>query len=216
MQSVYPTWEAYLARYLEVGGVIEAAPSCGPGEVERPSIAIDIQPDGVVALQASFDRFEATPFINAGCFYPQTNLPTSTVNDLAEKLGELLYRKGVIGPVTVDLVSFPDRQNADNPYGFWALDLSFGLSNEGLAASTFDMLLEGNFEEDEGEYMIEVFDGGMHPLEGRPSAAGESQPGQSKPSNVTSQSQSPQRTPSHSKTPSKTPSKHSKANKSNR
>lgn len=31
MPSVFPTWESYLERYLEVGGVIEAAPSCGPG-----------------------------------------------------------------------------------------------------------------------------------------------------------------------------------------
>lgn len=176
----------------------------------------------MVTLQASFDRFEATPFINAGCFYPQTNLPAATVNDLADKVGELLYRKGVIGPVTVDLVSFPDRENRDNPYGFWALDLSFGMSNEGLAASTFDMLLEGNFEEDEGEYMIEVFDGGLNPL-GAPqqqkaeaSGPGDSQPEQSKPSNLPSQSQSPQRTPSHSKTPSKSPSGLSKANKSNK
>lgn len=108
MPSLYRSWDAYLTRYCEIGGVIEAAPLCPPSHVGKPSVSFLIEPNGEVNFVGSFDKFEATKYVNAGCFFPQTSLPSSSVADLTASVGAKLYEKGVIGHVTVDLVSFPN------------------------------------------------------------------------------------------------------------
>jgi hypothetical protein len=57
------------------------------------------------------DRFTAKPCINTGCFFPQISLPNMNMMTICKSIGDILYEKGVIGHVTVDLVAFPDPTN---------------------------------------------------------------------------------------------------------
>lgn len=41
-----------------------------------PSVSFFIEPDGETRLIGSFDRIEATQYVNGGCFFPQTSLPS--------------------------------------------------------------------------------------------------------------------------------------------
>ena len=59
-------------------------------------------------LIGSMDRFAAREYVNAGCFFPQKSLPNMNMMTISKSIGDVLYEKGVIGHVTVDLVSFPD------------------------------------------------------------------------------------------------------------
>lgn len=115
MPSLYRSWDSYLGRLCEVGGVIEAAPLCPPTHIGKPSVAFFIEPSGNIDLVGSFDKFEATKYVNAGCFFPQTSVAATSLVALSKSVGSTLYEKGVIGHVTVDLVSFPNTADPAAP-----------------------------------------------------------------------------------------------------
>jgi hypothetical protein len=64
-----------MAQFCKVGGVIEAAPLCQPQLVQSPSISFFIEPNGRIDVIGSYDKFAATDYVNAGCFFPQKSLP---------------------------------------------------------------------------------------------------------------------------------------------
>jgi hypothetical protein len=77
--SLYRTWDDYIDRFCQVGGVIEAMPLCSVNHISMPSISFFIEPSGETRIIGSFDRIEATQFVNAGCFFPATSLPAHNV-----------------------------------------------------------------------------------------------------------------------------------------
>ena len=83
-----------------------------------------IEPDGFVKLIGSFDRFSSAEFINAGCFFPQTSLPSLDLLKICNSVGSALYDKNVIGHITIDLVSFPNAEDPKSHPFFWAIDIN--------------------------------------------------------------------------------------------
>ncbi len=83
---------------------------------------------------------------------------------ISKAIGGALYGKGVIGHVTIDLVSFPDpaalQQTQDSkvqPHPlFWATDINLGLSDYATVCLFFDILMEGRLDPQTGDYSIEV------------------------------------------------------------
>jgi hypothetical protein len=83
---------------------------------------------------------------------------------ISKAIGSNLYEKGIIGHITVDLVSFPDPAGLANPEQFktpphplfWATDINLGLSDYATVCLFFDILMEGRLEPQTGEYSIEV------------------------------------------------------------
>jgi hypothetical protein len=68
---LYRNWDEYMAAYCADGGVIEAAPpNLRPNEPKSPSVSFFIEPDSVVKIVGTFDKFSGTDFVNAGCFFP--------------------------------------------------------------------------------------------------------------------------------------------------
>jgi hypothetical protein len=78
---------------------------------------------------------------------------------LSRSIGDVLYEKGLIGHVTVDLVSFPNPTQADSHPLFWAVDISAQLSDNATACLFFDILMEGKLDPETGEYEIETMEG---------------------------------------------------------
>jgi hypothetical protein len=70
MKGLYYTWGEYLTAFCKVGGIIEASPNCLSINMASPSIAFLIEPSGEVQLTGSLDKFQASQFINGGCFFP--------------------------------------------------------------------------------------------------------------------------------------------------
>lgn len=106
--DLYTTFDSYIAQFCKVGGVIEAAPMCRPEQVQSPSISMLIEPNGNLEVIGSFDKFAASEYVNAGCFFPQKSLPAMNLKTLCKSLGKIMFEQGIIGHVTVDLVSFPN------------------------------------------------------------------------------------------------------------
>ncbi len=111
--------------------------------MSSPSIAFIVEPDGEVTLLGSVDRFSAKEYINSGCFFPQQSLPNMNMQTICNSIGEVLYDKGVIGHVTLDLVSFPDPTSPKSHPLFWAIDLNCQVTDYAAACYFFDFLMEG-------------------------------------------------------------------------
>jgi hypothetical protein len=75
---------------------------------------------------------------------------------LCESVAKVLYDKGIIGNVTIDLVSFPNPSNPKDHPLFWAVDINNELTENATICSFFDILMEGQLDQETGEYNIEV------------------------------------------------------------
>jgi len=60
---------------------------------------------------------------------------------ICKSIGDILYEKGVIGHVTVDLVSFPDPTSPTAHPLFWAVDLNCNLTDYAASCFFFDFLM---------------------------------------------------------------------------
>lgn len=157
-KSLFNTWDQFLARFCKVGGVIEATPLCSPNLISQPSISFFIEPSGESTLVGTFDRIEATQYVNGGCFFPATSLPEMNIQEFTSSVGSVMYDKGLIGHVTVDLVTFPNPQDPDGHPLFWAVDISAHITDNASACLFFDILMEGELDPMTGEYEIESTD----------------------------------------------------------
>jgi len=73
---------------------------------------------------------------------------------ICNSIGEVLYDKGVIGHVTLDLVSFPDPTSPNSHPLFWAVDLNCHMTDYAAACYFFDFLMEGELDPYTGKYTI--------------------------------------------------------------
>ena len=154
MKSLFHSWAEYIEAFCRVGGVIEAVPTCLSNQMASPSISFIVEPDGDVQLIGSVDRFAAKEYINSGCFYPQQSLPNMNMQTICNSIGEVLYDKGVIGHVTLDLVSFPDPTSPNSHPLFWAVDLNCHMTDYAASCYFFDFLMEGEIDPFTGKYTI--------------------------------------------------------------
>ena len=73
---------------------------------------------------------------------------------ICNSIGEVLYDKGVIGHVTLDLVSFPDPTSPSSHPLFWAIDLNCHMTDYAAACYFFDFMMEGQLDPLTGKYTI--------------------------------------------------------------
>lgn len=142
--TLYRNWDGYMAEFCKCGGVIEAAPPlCSLNSLDSPTVSFLIEPDGKIELVGSFDRFSGAEFVNAGCFSPQTSLPSIDLLRICESVGSVLYSKGAMGYVSVDLIAFKNIENPSSHPFFWAIDISLEMTDQTAICFFFDMLMEG-------------------------------------------------------------------------
>ena len=65
---------------------------------------------------------------------------------LCESIANVLYEKGVMGHVTIDLVSFPNPNDPKAHPLFWAVDINNELCENATICSFFDILMEGQLD----------------------------------------------------------------------
>lgn len=78
---------------------------------------------------------------------------------ISKSIGEVLYEKGVIGHVTVDLVSFPDPTSPNSHPLFWAVDINCFLTDCAATCFFFWFLMEGQLDQYTGQYTIDKYEG---------------------------------------------------------
>lgn len=75
---------------------------------------------------------------------------------LCRTVGDVLYDKGIIGHMSIDLVSFPNPSDPKAHPLFWAVDINHELHDYTAITMFFDILMEGQQDQDTGAYEIEV------------------------------------------------------------
>lgn len=73
----------------------------------------------------------------------------------------VLYEKGMIGHVTIDMVSFPNPAEPSGHPLFWAVDINASLTDYASICLFFDILMEGRLDPETGEYEIESLEEGQ-------------------------------------------------------
>lgn len=62
---------------------------------------------------------------------------------LTKAIADELYKKGIIGFITVDLIAFPDPLNPDSHPLFWAIGMDCFMNNYSSACNYFYYLVKG-------------------------------------------------------------------------
>ncbi len=75
---------------------------------------------------------------------------------IRKAIGDVFYEKGVIGHVTVDLVSIPYLKNPKTHPIFLGIDINCALSDYANICLFLDILMEGKLDPQRVEYNIEV------------------------------------------------------------
>lgn len=80
------------------------------------------------------------------------------IKEFTTSIGDVMYEKGIIGHVTVDLITFPNPQDPVGHPLFWAVDISAHITDNATACLFFDILMEGELDPMTGEYEVESTD----------------------------------------------------------
>jgi len=65
---------------------------------------------------------------------------------VCNSVGQELYKKGVMGHVTIDLISFDNSEDEEAHPFFQAVDINTELTNNAAICYFFDILMEGQLE----------------------------------------------------------------------
>ena len=78
-------------------------------------------------------------------------------------MGKKLSENGVIGHITIDLVSFPNLEDPKAHPFFWAVDINLELTDYASVCYFFDKLMEGQLDQHSGEYYCKWENGPENP-----------------------------------------------------
>ncbi|KAM4040062.1 IQ domain-containing protein H isoform 2-T2 [Anomaloglossus baeobatrachus] len=123
----YPTWDKFLQVLLSQGGVIEAFP---PSEsITCLTIDLLINPDGEIQMLSCGDQIHSSsPLHCAGSSVPQCSVPPDILTSMCHSIGEACKTRGVLGYLSLELVTFIDPQSLEQE--IWATDLDLCYSDQ--------------------------------------------------------------------------------------
>ena len=107
-QGLYKDYYQYIEEFCRRGGIIEASPSSISKEIQSVGILFQVDPDGEVEIQTTYDKILFAPFSPCGYKFPQKSLPSMNVRSIVEALAASLYKRGLFGFFGIDMIAFPD------------------------------------------------------------------------------------------------------------
>jgi len=166
MPHLYQTYNEYITKFIQKGGVIEAAPSCPVSQVASSSIGFVIDPTGEVEFLGSYDKFFSHEYTSCGYFFPQKSVPSLNLQSICQTLAKTMFEQGVFGYACLDIISFPDAlsrktteisdkgSNNTTNRVFWAVDLNCYMTTQVASTLFFDFLMQGKLDGTSGFYSI--------------------------------------------------------------
>ncbi|XP_075714446.1 IQ domain-containing protein H [Rhinoderma darwinii] len=126
-RSRNPTWDKFLQALVSRGGVIEAFP---PAEsITCLTIDLLINPDGEIQMLSCGDQIHgSSPLQCVGSSVPQCSVPPDIITSMCNRIGEACKTRGVLGYLSVELLTFIDTQSLEQQ--IWATDLDLCYSDQ--------------------------------------------------------------------------------------
>ena len=72
----------FIDEFCQRGGIVEASPSCISKQVSSIGVLFQLEPDGEVEIQTTFEKLGVAPFNTCGFKFPQSSLPNLNVSDI--------------------------------------------------------------------------------------------------------------------------------------
>uniref|UniRef100_A0A3B4A4K5 IQCH-like ATP-grasp domain-containing protein n=1 Tax=Periophthalmus magnuspinnatus TaxID=409849 RepID=A0A3B4A4K5_9GOBI len=119
-------WAGFLQTFLRQGGVVEARPpSHSPSCV---TVDLLLEPGGHISMLSCGDLLQSPCGLKVlGSSVPQTSLCSDTLQWIYTLVGQACLEKGIVGHVSVDMVSF--IHHTSKQHKVWALDLHLSYSD---------------------------------------------------------------------------------------
>ena len=113
--SPQETFAAFMKKFADMGGIVEEM--IVATELRSPSVQMRIHPDGTPAIVSSHEQVlgGSTGQVYLGCQFPAHDDYRQLLHSEAEKIGQVLSSKGVLGRFGIDFLLSRD------PSSDWAL-----------------------------------------------------------------------------------------------
>ncbi len=144
------TRATFFRKFADMGGIVEEFVS--GTDLNSPSAQLRARPDGEVRLVSTHDQLLGSPTgqVYLGCRFPAAAEYRAFVRREAEKIGEVVARRGVVGRFGVDFLVFRDAQ------GEWqlrAVEINLRMGGTTPPFMALEFLTSGEFDEDRGSYV---------------------------------------------------------------
>ncbi|KPI84671.1 hypothetical protein ABL78_6265 [Leptomonas seymouri] len=130
----YPDWEAYLAMFDMVGGTVEAVL---PGLTTPVTANLFISPSGSVRVESVVEPLLAPALTVLGTLFPcRSAVPYAAILGASLSVGQVAYRKRIMGYISVDYVVTTDATGVDGAaeqQRVWGVDVDFGMTTYAAA-----------------------------------------------------------------------------------
>jgi hypothetical protein len=141
------TSDSFLKKFAAMHGIVEELVDAD--EVRSPSVQMRITPDGASVLVSSHEQVlgGATGQSYLGCRFPASDDYRSTLLGEAEKIGEVLSKKGVIGRFAIDFLACRD---ANGPWTAQAIEINVRMGGTTPPYHALEFLTSGSLDPESG------------------------------------------------------------------
>ncbi len=142
------TWDAYIARFNRMGGVVEAFVD-GPGK-RSPSMQGSVDPLGVTSVVSTHDQLLGGPSgqVFQGCSFPADPDYRLEIQSRGLRVADELASDGVMGRFSVDFVSLP----TDEGWKHFAVEVNLRKGGTTHPFMMLQYLTDGVFDPETGQY----------------------------------------------------------------
>lgn len=141
-------WEGFLAKYVEMEGIVEVFLE---GEhKESPSVQLRITPMGESQLISTHDQKLGGPDqqVFIGCSFPARPVYRAALHKAGNAIGEVLAKSGAIGRLSIDFMAIPNGDDWD----MYAIEINLRKGGTTHPFRTLQFLTGGRYNPDTGSF----------------------------------------------------------------
>ncbi|MDH3375125.1 MAG: peptide ligase PGM1-related protein [Gammaproteobacteria bacterium] len=147
--SVNETYENFMHKFAAMGGIVEEL--IAAQETRSPSVQMRILPDGETHLVSSHEQVlgGSTGQAYLGCRFPANDDYRTSLQDEAQKIGEVLSQNGIIGRFGIDFLASRDN-------GSWtthAIEINLRMGGTTPPFHALEFLTGGELDAGSGKFL---------------------------------------------------------------
>lgn len=145
-QASRETWESFSSRIPDLGAIVEAFVE---GEIKRsPSVQCQIYPSGEVEVLSTHDQILGGPDgqIFEGCSFPADQAYRLQLQELGEKIGNNLAKKGALERFGLDCIAVYKPDHLESPWELQAIEINLRRGGTTHPFMTLQLLTNGEYD----------------------------------------------------------------------